>query len=337
MKVNINSAYFPLSTLRKYSPSKRDLNICSVKHFQDINNSYNIEMPENFHISNLNYNPRTKVSKYIENLKTSESVLNDSNTFINTIKKIETIKFDNNLLKKFNNNSKDVKVESFGDIDLKEKTTRLLNYNFSNKVELKEMNKAIENFKSLENKCIKLPFQIKKVTNSKIDNMNENLTIINENIDDEIIKIGEKNIRDPKRGKHLNFENVNIKDGVFGHLKPNIKSKLNNIKNYENFKLNNSNKYILKNETINEMHKNKDNLHNSNDLIKEEYFDIHPKQSAYIKNLNDFSIKEAYFKHEKEIIIKKKPVMTYDCIDHKSKIINNLSISTPSVCKYQKK
>jgi len=167
--------------------------------------------------------------------------------------------------------------------------------------------------------------------------MNENLTIINENIDDEIIKIGEKNNRDPKRGKHLNFENVNIKDGVFGHLKPNIKSKLNNIKNYENFKLNNKNKYNLKNKTINEMHKNKDNLHNSNDLIKEEYFDIHPKQSAYIKNLNDFSIKEAYFKHEKEIIIKKKPVMTYDCIDHKSKIINNLSISTPSVCKYQKK
>ena len=132
MKVNINSAYFPLSTLRKYTPKKRDDNICTVKHYQDINNSYNIEMPDNFHIPHLNYNPRTKVSRYIENLKTSESILNDASTFINSIKKIDDIKSNRKLFEKFKSNSKEVQVLSFGDIDLKEKTTRLKNYNYEN-------------------------------------------------------------------------------------------------------------------------------------------------------------------------------------------------------------
>lgn len=342
MKVNINSAYFPLSTLRKYTPKKRDDNICTVKHYQDINNSYNIEMPDNFHIPHLNYNPRTKVSRYIENLKTSESILNDASTFINSIKKIDDIKSNRNLYQKFKSNSKEVQVLSFGDIDLKEKTSRLKNYNYENKVEIKELNKAIDNYNNLENKCKKLPYKVKKFVFEESIKEKENNLVDSENhkpTSNNVIKFGEKNTLNPKRGKNLNFKNVNIVEGVFGHLKHDQKKKLSEIKNSSDQIQNCVLHTINGSEKINSESKKVSVLRNM-PLINEnkDYFDFHPKQSAYLKNLNDFSIKEAdYLKNENEIVLKKKPILNYDCIEHKSKYIDNLCISTPTVNKYQKK
>ena len=268
MKVNINSANFPLSTSRKYDLSRQDNPISSVKIYSEIKNTNNKEFPNYFKLDLLNENPQTKKSKHILELVPYDSKLNNPKLTVDTLKSIDNLKFKE---KRIRDNQV---IQNFSDIDFNEKRTRLNNYK----------------------PCVEM------YPNDYL------ATVIEADLNNKI--------------KCTSFK-----------LKNSIKDVAN------------SNKSEKENARYNTL-KNDDSCPSKTNLIlpslrefnEKGVFDFHPKRSAYLRNYNDYNIKEADNLIEENVVkFNKNSVVNYNCVKDETKLINPDIFIKPTFSKFKKK
>lgn len=156
MKVNINSAYFPLHTLRKHQKSALDDKISSLKVFREYKNSNNKDIPDYLKIPTLLDNPQTFKSKHIESPFLYESEVNKPSFGIKKIQDIDKMKANPSALKQ----QRKIDVPTFTDDFLIEKRNRIENYKPKQESYPNDyLAKVIT--EDLENRWNKLPFKIK--------------------------------------------------------------------------------------------------------------------------------------------------------------------------------